>query len=124
MFHLPIEEAAKQLGIGQTMLKHYCRKFGIPRWPYRKRQSLVILISSIQEFAKDRPEAVEPALAKLRSFLAQVRMAAATTAAVWERGLCCIAPLGDGGSAGFGAASQTSQSACVCFWACSPKAWW
>jgi hypothetical protein len=48
VFHLPIEEAAKQLGIGQTMLKHYCRKFGIPRWPYRKRQSVVQLIQSIE----------------------------------------------------------------------------
>ncbi len=72
MFPLPIEEAAKSLGIGQTMLKHYCRKFGIPRWPYRKRQSVVILIQSIEEFAKERPLTVQPALNKLRSFLAQV----------------------------------------------------
>lgn len=54
VFHLPIEEAAKQLGIGQTMLKHYCRKFGIPRWPYRKRQSVVQLIQSIEEYAQVR----------------------------------------------------------------------
>lgn len=52
MFHLPIEEAAKQLGIGQTMLKHYCRKFGIPRWPYRKRQSVVQLIQSIENYSQ------------------------------------------------------------------------
>jgi hypothetical protein len=51
VFHLPIEEAAKSLGIGQTMLKHYCRKFGIPRWPYRKRQSVVQLIASIENYA-------------------------------------------------------------------------
>lgn len=55
LFHLPIEEAAKALNIGQTMLKHYCRKFGIPRWPFRKRQSISILISSIEEFARNRP---------------------------------------------------------------------
>ncbi|KAF6266347.1 RWP-RK domain-containing protein [Scenedesmus sp. NREL 46B-D3] len=52
VFNLPIEEAAKHLGIGQTMLKHYCRKFGIPRWPYRKRQSVVQLITSIEEYAQ------------------------------------------------------------------------
>lgn len=52
MFHLPIEEAARELNIGQTMLKHYCRKFGIPRWPYRKRQSVVQLINSIEEYAQ------------------------------------------------------------------------
>ena len=72
MFHLPIEEAAKSLGIGQTMLKHYCRKFGIPRWPYRKRQSVVVLINSIEEYAKERPMTVQPALEKLRGFLAQI----------------------------------------------------
>eukprot|EP00882_Tetradesmus_deserticola_P028404 GHRQ01031639.1.p1 GENE.GHRQ01031639.1~~GHRQ01031639.1.p1 ORF type:complete len:160 (+),score=19.01 GHRQ01031639.1:299-778(+) len=56
VFNLPIEEAAKHLGIGQTMLKHYCRKFGIPRWPYRKRQSVVQLIGSIEEYAQVRAE--------------------------------------------------------------------
>ena len=30
------------------MLKHYCRRYGIPRWPYRKRQSVLVLIDSIQ----------------------------------------------------------------------------
>jgi hypothetical protein len=54
VFNLPIEEAAKHLGIGQTMLKHYCRKFGIPRWPYRKRQSVVQLISSIEGYSTVR----------------------------------------------------------------------
>jgi hypothetical protein len=54
VFNLPIEEAAKHLGIGQTMLKHYCRKFGIPRWPYRKRQSVVQLITSIEEYSTVR----------------------------------------------------------------------
>lgn len=55
LFHLPIEEAAKALNIGQTMLKHYCRKFGIPRWPFRKRQSITQLIGSIEEFSRNRP---------------------------------------------------------------------
>jgi len=40
VFHLPIDRAAKELGVGQTWLKHMCREHGIPRWPYRKIQSL------------------------------------------------------------------------------------
>lgn len=39
-FHLPIEVAAKQLGVGQTWLKLLCRSNGVARWPFRKIQSL------------------------------------------------------------------------------------
>eukprot|EP00951_Prasinocladus_malaysianus_P020905 scaffold172066_cov44-Prasinocladus_malaysianus.AAC.1 len=39
-FHLPIEVAAKKLGVGQTWLKLLCRSNGVSRWPYRKIQSL------------------------------------------------------------------------------------
>jgi len=39
-FHLPIEVAAKQLGVGQTWLKLLCRSNGVSRWPFRKIQSL------------------------------------------------------------------------------------
>ena len=35
-FHLPIVEAAKELGMCTTMLKKLCRRCGISRWPYRK----------------------------------------------------------------------------------------
>ncbi|KAK9142226.1 hypothetical protein Syun_011626 [Stephania yunnanensis] len=37
-FHLPIEVAAKKLAICPTVLKKICRKYGMPRWPYRKEQ--------------------------------------------------------------------------------------
>lgn len=39
-FHLPIEVAAKKLGVGQTWLKLLCRSNGVSRWPFRKIQSL------------------------------------------------------------------------------------
>jgi hypothetical protein len=35
-FVLPLNEAAKKLGVGATSLKIACRKAGISHWPYRK----------------------------------------------------------------------------------------
>ena len=35
-FSLPLNEAAKQLGVCETSLKSACRKIGITKWPYRK----------------------------------------------------------------------------------------
>lgn len=42
------EEAAKKLGVGLTVLKRICRKFGVPRWPYRKLKSLDRLITNVE----------------------------------------------------------------------------
>ncbi len=39
-FHLPINAAAKELGVCVTALKKQCRKHGVPRWPHRKLKSL------------------------------------------------------------------------------------
>ena len=47
-FHLTAEQAAKELNIGSTALKRYCRKAGFNRWPYRKLSSLDSLISTLQ----------------------------------------------------------------------------
>ena len=46
-YHLPINEAAKQLEICTSVLKKICRKQGIKRWPHRKFKSLDRLISSL-----------------------------------------------------------------------------
>eukprot|EP00887_Chlorella_sp_A99_P002283 scaffold10.g2283.t1 len=35
-FHMPSEQACKHLGVGLTILKRVCRRFGIPRWPYSR----------------------------------------------------------------------------------------
>lgn len=42
------EEASKVLGIGLTVLKRICRKFGVKRWPYRKLKSLDRLINNVE----------------------------------------------------------------------------
>ncbi|GMH34699.1 hypothetical protein BSKO_02560 [Bryopsis sp. KO-2023] len=39
-FHLPINCAAKELGICPTVLKKICRKHGLTRWPHRKLRSI------------------------------------------------------------------------------------
>lgn len=45
---MPSEEAAKRLGVGLTVLKRICRKFGVPRWPFRKLKSLDRLITNVE----------------------------------------------------------------------------
>lgn len=39
-FHLPINTAARELGVCVTALKKQCRKHGVQRWPHRKLKSL------------------------------------------------------------------------------------
>jgi hypothetical protein len=53
----PINAAAAKLGVGVTVLKKYCRRFSIARWPYRKRQSLAKLIECVQKHCRDQPQA-------------------------------------------------------------------
>lgn len=62
MYHLNIEEAARELGIGMTKLKEHCRTLGIPRWPSRKLKSMDKLIESLNERA-----AIEPATKEVSS---------------------------------------------------------
>lgn len=47
-FNMPSEDAAKKLGVGLTVLKRICRKFGVPRWPFRKLKSLDRLITNVE----------------------------------------------------------------------------
>jgi hypothetical protein len=51
LYDLPITDAARELGIGVTVLKKICRKHEIVRWPYRKRKSLSKLIECVKDYA-------------------------------------------------------------------------
>lgn len=48
VYHIPINDAARELGMGVTMLKRLCRKFDIKRWPYRKLASIQKLVQSVE----------------------------------------------------------------------------
>ncbi|CAL4967054.1 unnamed protein product [Urochloa decumbens] len=52
-FSVPINQAARELNVGLTVLKERCRELGIPRWPHRKLQSVQKLIDDVQELGKD-----------------------------------------------------------------------
>lgn len=52
-FHLPINEAALQLGMCPSVLKKICRNIGIKRWPYRKIKSIDSLIESLQKYSEE-----------------------------------------------------------------------
>lgn len=46
-FHLPIADAARELGVCPTLLKNICRDLGLPRWPYRQIRSLTNMIDKL-----------------------------------------------------------------------------
>ncbi|TVU28504.1 hypothetical protein EJB05_20023, partial [Eragrostis curvula] len=52
-FGMPINQAAKKLNVGLTVLKKRCRELGIPRWPHRKLKSLQMLIDNVQELGQE-----------------------------------------------------------------------
>jgi len=50
-FRLPINEAAKRLGVCVTVLKKQCRKYGVVRWPFRKLRSIDKLVQKLERNA-------------------------------------------------------------------------
>ncbi len=56
VYELPINEAASELGIGVTVLKKFCRKFAVGRWPYRKLTSVDKLIQTVEDSAAENPD--------------------------------------------------------------------
>ena len=56
MYELPINEAAAELGIGVTVLKKFCRKFAVGRWPYRKLTSVDKLIQTVEDNSVENPD--------------------------------------------------------------------
>ena len=59
VFHLPVAEASKRLGLGTTALKRVCRQYNVKRWPYRK------IVSNIRK--ANRAERKENEVAFLNS---------------------------------------------------------
>ena len=53
-FHLPIDTAAKALGIGSTAIKRICRKHGLDRWPHRKLKCIERTISNLKKKGSDK----------------------------------------------------------------------
>ena len=47
-FHLPINEASRELKVCATILKKVCRASGISRWPHRKIRSLDNMINQLK----------------------------------------------------------------------------
>ncbi|KAL9647898.1 hypothetical protein ABK040_008169 [Willaertia magna] len=47
-FDMPIRDASQLLGISLTQLKRLCREFQIPRWPYRRLNSIQRRIEVLQ----------------------------------------------------------------------------
>ena len=47
VLHLPLREAASQLGVGISILKRRCRQEDIPRWPSRKLASMSKMIDDL-----------------------------------------------------------------------------
>ncbi|XP_061374927.1 uncharacterized protein LOC133317119 [Gastrolobium bilobum] len=60
-FHLPIDEAAKQVNLCPTVMKKICRKAGLVRWPFRKVKSLSKQISILRKTSLESADAATKA---------------------------------------------------------------
>eukprot|EP01096_Ripella_sp_DP13-Kostka_P006986 TRINITY_DN252_c0_g1_i4.p1 TRINITY_DN252_c0_g1~~TRINITY_DN252_c0_g1_i4.p1 ORF type:complete len:418 (-),score=250.33 TRINITY_DN252_c0_g1_i4:128-1381(-) len=59
LFHMPLSDAAKEIGICCTALKKACRKNNITRWPHRKVKSLDRMIEGLEAKASEAPNSEE-----------------------------------------------------------------
>lgn len=55
-FHLPIAAASREIGICATLLKKICRKYGIPRWPFRKLKSIEKAMVNLIDTLRSTPQ--------------------------------------------------------------------
>ena len=62
LWHLPITEASRQLGIGVTQLKRVCRERGISAWPARKLRSMDVVIAAVEQLVAEE-DCVGPSVA-------------------------------------------------------------
>ena len=66
-FDMKVADAARSLGIGITCLKSFQKKFGIERWPHRKRQSVHALMEKVRRNCRaDSQGETEYVLGELR----------------------------------------------------------
>ncbi|CAM6051481.1 unnamed protein product [Sphagnum compactum] len=75
-FHLPINAAAKELGICPTVLKKICRRNGMRRWPHRKIKSIERIIATLEQTIAEGvghgDEGIRMEIAMLRNERAQL----------------------------------------------------
>jgi len=53
---LPIAAASREIGICATLLKKICRKYGIPRWPFRKLKSIEKAMVNLIDTLRSAPQ--------------------------------------------------------------------
>ncbi|KAJ4753566.1 hypothetical protein LUZ62_064552 [Rhynchospora pubera] len=70
-FSLPIKDAARDLKVSMSTLKFRCRELGIPKWPYRKIQSLETLIETMLELA---PFGFQHMIGKVREEIEAIKL--------------------------------------------------
>jgi RWP-RK domain len=59
-----LQDAAKKLNLGLSVLKRVCRDIGLVRWPYRKRNSLANVISKTQRFLVNTQLLLQPLIVR------------------------------------------------------------
>ena len=47
-FHLPLEQAAHNCGLGTTCFKKACRSLGVRRWPHRLLKSIMTMEEDVR----------------------------------------------------------------------------
>lgn len=81
-FHLPIEEAAREIKVCPTVIKKICRRSDVKRWPHRKVKSIQKKISNLREILNRSTNAEERAKAQNELESLQEELASFVAAAV------------------------------------------
>lgn len=61
LFDRPVEQAARALGVSGTIVKRLCRRYGIPKWPFRQLTRLDAQIAKKEEGLADLQRAAAAA---------------------------------------------------------------